>query len=541
MARLKMRQSQNAKSKQSTAPNHWIAPTLLVLRALVAGVLVRSCGVLLRATEAVFAARITQITACVAIGAALIAGYFFSTNAINFIATFFAALSIGFDSASLPQATTVCAAVCFALPIPQSIQSDRTTGALTLAVYAIATSVSSLITPQVHVLLPIALLTLAISQHLGTPKRGVRRSEARRQFTRQFVTCGIVLAICVLSLPEVGYLYTTRFNELPKEYSLVEQGHGATGRVSVLDDKARQARFILADHSILGGRYTSAEHSRETVFAQFHVHEAVRMTRTADGKDDSGRGRALCIGLGGGIVAQALHDHGCAVDALELDSAVARFAAAHFGVSGPRVIVTDALKWLKSAPDSAYDYVVHDVFTGGAVPASLYSIDTFRLIRRTLRPDGVLALNFVGAPSGPAVRAVSAVRARLDAVWSHVAMFGEDTNASVVNIVFFASDIPQRLTFREFRIEDALGSNLRAHVLDTFSKLRLDDTQIPRLDIKEATDSTLNAGQWITAKSHWHAMRTILPAKVWYALAAVKHRQRPVSYKRKRRRSRSRR
>ncbi|KZT58726.1 hypothetical protein CALCODRAFT_494641 [Calocera cornea HHB12733] len=59
------------------------------------------------------------------------------------------------------------------------------------------------------------------------------------------------------------------------------------------------------------------------------------------------------------------------------------------------------------APDeSGYAYVVHDVFTGGSVPAHMFAVEVFREISALMKPDGVLAVNVVGELGGNAARAV---------------------------------------------------------------------------------------------------------------------------------------
>lgn len=375
------------------------------------------------------------------------------------------------------------------------------------------------------------------SQKRGTKRKPKKSILANTKF-RRLVALLVSAVVGYAVLPEAGKSVGRSFypRTLPEGYTLLAHEKGATGRISVLEERERGVRFLISDHSILGGRYTQREYRKETIFAQFHVHEAVRLTQRpgdANGDNEEGgrNGRALCLGLGIGVVAQALHDIGCDVHAVEIDAAVARFAWRYFGVRGPRVDVLDATKYLDRAQrdkTARFDYVVHDVFTGGAVPLPMFSIATLRAVRKVMLDDGVLALNFVGAldkPPTAATRAVSGVWARLAAVFKHVTAFAEEGESKVHNVVFFASDVPERMQFRRPVQEDFLGSVIRENTLSSFETRRIDRSSLPTVSGELVSDKEINAGQWLTATEHWKAMRNILNDSVWYALAAAEPRE----------------
>ena len=88
-------------------------------------------------------------------------------------------------------------------------------------------------------------------------------------------------------------------------------------------------------------------------------------------------------------------------------------------------LVTNQTFWLHS--DRSYDYVVHDVFTGGGMAAPLFSVGFLNTLRtKVLKEEtGVLALNFYGFVEGPGVIATAAVVWRLqEAGFKHVRTFG---------------------------------------------------------------------------------------------------------------------
>lgn len=58
------------------------------------------------------------------------------------------------------------------------------------------------------------------------------------------------------------------------------------------------------------------------------------------------------------------------------------------------VIHDDAVRAVARMADEmkGYDYVIHDVFTGGAEPASLFAVEFLSSLRRTMKPNGSIAI-----------------------------------------------------------------------------------------------------------------------------------------------------
>ena len=89
--------------------------------------------------------------------------------------------------------------------------------------------------------------------------------------------------------------------------------------------------------------------------------------------------------------------HGIATTVLEIDPVVHAFATQFFNLpSNHTAIIGDALTYVataitaKSAP--SYSYIIHDVFTGGAEPAALFTRDFIEGLDQLLKPDGVIAI-----------------------------------------------------------------------------------------------------------------------------------------------------
>lgn len=74
-----------------------------------------------------------------------------------------------------------------------------------------------------------------------------------------------------------------------------------------------------------------------------------------------------------------------------------KFATQYFNLPTKHIpVIQDAVKFVKNAESSSkspqYDYIVHDVFTGGAEPAELFTYEFLTGLHSLLKDDGVIAI-----------------------------------------------------------------------------------------------------------------------------------------------------
>lgn len=316
---------------------------------------------------------------------------------------------------------------------------------------------------------------------------------------------------------------------LPNEFTLLDQKRGPTGLISVIQS-SKGYRVLFADFSALGGLWVHPDYHPDSIFSQFYVHEAVRLTNLPNKVSTTDTPRALCIGVGIGIVANALHQHGVLVEAVEIDPVVADFAKRYFELSAP-VVVKDALDFLSESTTDTYDYVIHDVFTGGSVPTALFSNQTLNRIKGVMKENGVLAVNFVGITdmnsSADGTMATALVMDRLASVFKHVRMFSDGDTSVTHNLVFFASNIPERVTFRPVTDDDCLESELRHQKLSSFEKLEVKREDLgPAIDINQpSNDWILYKGMWDTFIEFRQVLHQVYPKTIWPALLAAESRK----------------
>ncbi len=236
---------------------------------------------------------------------------------------------------------------------------------------------------------------------------------------------------------------------------------------------------------------------------------------------------------------------------MELDPVVHKFASKYFQLpSNHTSVIEDAVTYTSrlAADDTAarYDYIIHDVFTGGAEPIALFTLEFLQNLDTLLKPNGVVAIvrltrsplflptnptnipqNYAGDFALPPPRIILNT---ITTVFPSCRMFREhprdeaDFEASgrdFTNMVIFCTKRPGAISFRTPTERDMLNSPSRQAFL------------LPQHEVKEEEfvggeeadgvvlrkNETERLVKWhdMSAMGHWTVMRTVLPEVVWEA------------------------
>lgn len=222
-----------------------------------------------------------------------------------------------------------------------------------------------------------------------------------------------------------------------------------------------------------------------------------------------------------------------------------KFATQYFNLPSNHIpVIQDAVQFVKNAQSSSkspqYDYIVHDVFTGGAEPAELFTFEFLSGLHSLLKTDGVIAIvssnqhklygghvlikpsqNYAGDltlyPTGLVVRTVQTVFPSCRIFREEPAGTGEE--AKFTNMVLFCKKTKSRLQFRDPVPADYLRSDIRkshllpTHELDPAMFASYPKNGKPILVDKEV--GRLHKFQDRSALAHWSIMRNVLPDAVW--------------------------
>jgi spermidine synthase len=100
--------------------------------------------------------------------------------------------------------------------------------------------------------------------------------------------------------------------------------------------------------------------------------------------------------LGIGTTPAALISHGINTTIVEIDPIVHEFAVKYFSLPpNHNAVIADAASYTSELANKTYekfDYIVHDVFTGGAEPVDLFTVEFISNLKTILNPGGVIAI-----------------------------------------------------------------------------------------------------------------------------------------------------
>ncbi|KAK4699343.1 hypothetical protein P7C70_g6917, partial [Phenoliferia sp. Uapishka_3] len=166
-----------------------------------------------------------------------------------------------------------------------------------------------------------------------------------------------------------------------------------------------------------------------------------------------------------------------------------------------------------------YDYIIHDVFTGGSVPSSLFTTEFWSLTSRSLLPTGIVAVNFAGNITSLSSHLV--LHTLLSSFPHCRAWEDGPPSGDFRNIVLLCSPNKERkVRMRNPVPVDFLpypSPRIRKRVFETYKEFEIDlrgtDRTVPILGEKNKgiLDRTLVSG----AKEHWGIMKKVLRDEVW--------------------------
>ena len=349
-------------------------------------------------------------------------------------------------------------------------------------------------------------------------------------------------------------------------YFLVARQESVTGYISVLDNSRSGFRVMRCDHSLLGGEWLQHQSLHPSklkapIYSIFVMLEAVRLVEPdplfdVPVKESGEEGKsALVIGSGVGTTPSAMIAHGIETTIVEIDPVVHDFATKYFNLPKNHTrVIQDVIVFAASKRNTTerYDYIIHDVFTGGAEPIPLFTFEFLEQLREMLKPDGVIAINYAGdLLLEPALRITSTIMrvfqrsCRLfresppppsSSLFSPV----EEGETDFTNLVIFclnpyrypapppqsSSNLQRIFSFREPTEADFLGSAARREYLlpefeisfrdfRTRATSRRSSSSTAQLLLHEYNAHGMEKWQLRGARGHWSVMRSVLPDRVW--------------------------
>ncbi|KUJ20509.1 spermine/spermidine synthase [Mollisia scopiformis] len=315
-------------------------------------------------------------------------------------------------------------------------------------------------------------------------------------------------------------------------WSLLERQESLTGYISILESSKNGFRVMRCDHSLLGGEWltkASGSPMAEPIYGVFVMLEAVRLVQIKDPVPDN-QASAFVVGLGIGTTPAAFMQHGIKTTIVEIDPVVHEFATKYFALPKHHTpVIADAVSYASEVAKSGaqYDYVVHDVFTGGAEPVDLFTLEFLQDLNTILKPGGVIAINYAGDLLLPSARIIVNT---IKTVFPTCRIFRESAAPSAAtieadgrdftNMVIFCTNAAtsDQVTFLKPTERDFLGSGARKMYL--LPKYEVEESVFEMQEgdggvlLRNATER-FRGWQEKSALGHWAVMRTVLPKEIW--------------------------
>ncbi|CAK7274647.1 hypothetical protein SEPCBS119000_006279 [Sporothrix epigloea] len=319
---------------------------------------------------------------------------------------------------------------------------------------------------------------------------------------------------------------------------VLDRRESITGYVSVIENLSQGFRVLRCDHSLLGGEWTRfpANPVAEPVYGVFVMLEAVRLVNVPDKTIRDADASCLVVGLGIGTAPAAFVAHGIDTTVVELDPVVHEFASRYFHLpANHKAVLEDAVSYTdrlvaeqsvdlnrSGLATGRFDYIVHDVFTGGAEPIPLFTLEFLQNLHALLKPSGVIAINYAG---DLALTPIKAVMLTIRAVFPACRIFREHERRNsdgpdFTNCIVFCIKQGKRdadITFRAPLEADLLRSNVRKQFL--MPKYEVFDADFRSTEdariVRRNDTAQLTKHHAESALGHWAVMRQVVPAKVW--------------------------
>lgn len=242
-------------------------------------------------------------------------------------------------------------------------------------------------------------------------------------------------SIKIISFLFLILLIPVSFSFLPYEKGNSEKGlitihQSEYGEIRVMD--IGEERYMLIDGAI---HSAIDKNTKESILPYVWVIDITKNLENYSGD-------LLLIGLGGGSVLKSFYEDNWDVDVVEIDPEVKKIGNRYFNlVPGfNNINIIDGREYLKTNKRS-YDLIILDAFGSSSIPFHLTTIESFRLAKKHLNNDGIMAINLEAVGWNDII--VKSIAKTLMQVYRNVLALpiAEPPN-QLGNIVVIASDKP---------------------------------------------------------------------------------------------------
>lgn len=223
------------------------------------------------------------------------------------------------------------------------------------------------------------------------------------------------------------------FKQAPRPKNCIYEKDGLLGKLDILEDSVHHGDSLKVIRKLLVNHVVQTEMDLED---HHSVSDYVRML---DANVKPGSGKALVLGLGGGLTSNLLTEKGYGVEGVELDERIIRLAEHYFFLNKKvRTICDDARHFINNSNEK-YSVILMDVFKAEEQPAHVITCESLAKTRELLAPAGQLIINWHGYSSGDKGLGTSILINTLKNAGFRCRATAASDQEDYRNLVFFAS------------------------------------------------------------------------------------------------------
>ncbi len=207
-------------------------------------------------------------------------------------------------------------------------------------------------------------------------------------FIRPYPRTPLLMLVLVCSLTAYSFV------RAPGNPYLVYEEEGIPGRLEIRDEPSRTDERVMI-RKLLINTIVQTEMNMET---KTSVSEYVRLLESNLAYFP--KGRALVLGLGGGVVSNMLVQHGYSVTGVEFDQRIIDMAKRFFYLDASvTTVCDDARHYINTAPGK-WNLVLFDIFKAEEQPAHVITKQSLDRLKTLLDTNAVVLINTHGYLTG---------------------------------------------------------------------------------------------------------------------------------------------
>ena len=230
-------------------------------------------------------------------------------------------------------------------------------------------------------------------------------------------------------------------------FSIPYTSEGILGQLRVIDykHKGEPARYLLINNIPQTNILANAQSAGNSLF--MYVHAISTLASVKNRSSD-----VLLCGLGGGSLCTEFSKLGFNIDAIEIDKRIPSLIKKYFYFDFEgKVFIDDCRHYLRLS-EKKYDLIVFDLLNGEVQPAHLFTIEALGSLKKNLKENGAIIINFQSYAYGPKGNVTASIFKTLKAAgYAPKIIFTENEKQSSHDIIFWAS--LKELDFLEIKEE----------------------------------------------------------------------------------------